>query len=267
MLTIGGRRRLSLACLAVLTSCTGNIGGNTSDWPPNTAASDLPCEVETVLNNRCWGCHGATPAEGLPALTTVAALRAPARSDASKTTAELALSRMQNDGAPMPPAPASRVTPDEIAVLAAWVSADYPSGTGCAPICTSNVRWTGGNEESPRMNPGRACIQCHTNDEGPRFSVAGTLYPTAHEPDLCNGVDGVDGATVVITGADGQTLTLAPNRAGNFFTEQRIALPYEAKVVLLGRERVMTEKQTSGDCNGCHTQTGTNNAPGRIQLP
>jgi len=29
----------------------------------------------------------------------------------------------------------------------------------------------------------------------------------------------------------------------------------------------MTAPQTSGDCNGCHTQTGANGAPGRITLP
>jgi predicted CXXCH cytochrome family protein len=29
----------------------------------------------------------------------------------------------------------------------------------------------------------------------------------------------------------------------------------------------MTTAVPSGDCNSCHTQTGTNNAPGRIALP
>ena len=72
---------------------------------------------------------------------------------------------------------------------------------------------------------------------------------------------------MVITGADARMLTLEPNRAGNFFAEEQVALPYRAKVVYMGRELVMTDEQTSGDCNGCHTQMGVNNAPGRILLP
>lgn len=220
-----------------------------------------------MLNARCWGCHGATPLAGVPSFTSVATLRAPARLEPTKTVAEVALTRMQNDATPMPPAPAARATAADIAVLTAWVNGGYASGTGCAPVCTSKITWTGGNRESPEMNPGMACIQCHTSDEGPRFSIAGTLYPTAHEPDLCNGVNGSNGARVVITGADGLELTLEPNLAGNFFAEQQVVLPYRAKVTYMGREQVMTDAQTSGDCNSCHTQAGANNAPGRILLP
>jgi len=260
-------------CVASVGTCVGASGGDGRDGQPglgsggSSLTTDLPCDVETVLGARCWGCHGASPAVGLPALTNVASLRAPARSDGTKTNAEVALARMQNDLLPMPPAPAANATTDEIAALSAWVAAGYPSGSGCAPICSSQTMWTGGNHESPEMNPGMACIQCHSGDGGPGFSFAGTVYPTAHEPDLCNGADGTNGATVIITGADGRMLSLRPNRAGNFFAEQRLALPYEAQVVFSGRARTMVAKQTSGDCNACHTQTGTNSAPGRILLP
>jgi hypothetical protein len=111
--------------------------------------------------------------------------------------------------------------------------------------------------------------------EGPRYVIAGTLYPTAHEPDLCDGVSstgGTQGAEVVIIGASGQMLTLTPNSAGNFFYSGTLAEPYQAKVVYQGRERAMIEAQTSGDCNNCHTQEGAMpsgplKAPGRILLP
>jgi mono/diheme cytochrome c family protein len=130
--------------------------------------------------------------------------------------------------------------------------------------------WKGGNEGSSSMNPGKACISCHQSDgEAPLFSVAGTLYPTGHEPDLCNGVSAntANGASVVIVGADGRTLTLTPNRAGNFSSENTVKTPYTAKVTYQGRERVMLTAQTSGDCNSCHTPNGANGAPGRIALP
>jgi hypothetical protein len=102
---------------------------------------------------------------------------------------------------------------------------------------------------------------------GPSLTIAGTVYPTAHEPDLCNGANGSNGARVVITGADGQTQTLTPGASGNFNSRTAVKTPFKAKVTYMGRERAMASSQTSGDCNSCHTQNGANSAPGRILLP
>jgi len=144
-----------------------------------------------------------------------------------------------------------------------------PDPFSVAPTCTSGTTWKGGNEGSSSMNPGLACISCHKSSggEAPTFSVAGTLYPTAHEPDLCNGFNGTAGAQVVVTGADGKSLTLTPNGAGNFSSSTSVKLPYQAKVVYMGQERAMVETQSTGDCNSCHTQNGASGAPGRILLP
>jgi hypothetical protein len=127
--------------------------------------------------------------------------------------------------------------------------------------------WTGGNRESASMNPGMACISCHSSGEGPRFSIAGTVYPTGHEPDRCNSSVGTDGARIVIIGADGQMVTLTPNAVGNFSSNAAVKTPFQAKVTYQGRERLMLTPQTSGDCNSCHTQNGTTAAPGRITVP
>jgi hypothetical protein len=136
-----------------------------------------------------------------------------------------------------------------------------------AATCTSGMMWTKGNHGSAEMNPGLACIACHTTMNGPDLTIAGTLYPTGHEPDLCFGADGAGGARVVITGSDGQTFTLTPVPSGDFHLGSRVATPFTAKVTYKGRERAMTTAQTSGDCNSCHTQSGANGAPGRITLP
>jgi hypothetical protein len=261
------------------TTGTGGSGGSAT-------ASDtgLPCDVQTVLSTRCWACHGATTAlPGQPVLVTRDNLMAPAAVNPSLTYAQEAVSRMQSSTAPMPPAPASRATSAEIATLNEWINAGYPAGScggadagtsppdpfSLAPTCTSNTTWLLGNEGRAEMNPGMACISCHqtSRDNPPKFTIAGTVYPTGHEPDLCNGANGADGAQVVIVGADGKTQSLTPNSAGNFSSQTAVALPYQAKVVYMGRERVMTAAQTSGDCNGCHTQSGTMSAPGRIVLP
>jgi len=74
--------------------------------------------------------------------------------------------------------------------------------------------------------------------------------------------------TVVITDADSKTFTLDVNSAGNFYSrDSTIKFPIHAKVVANGKERAMTDSQTTGDCNTCHTVNGAKKAPGRIMAP
>jgi hypothetical protein len=116
------------------------------------------------------------------------------------------------------------------------------------------------------MHPGVACIQCHETDRGPRLTIAGTVYPTAHEPDDCDGV-GSGGVEVDITDAAGNVFRIPVNAAGNFYTSEQVTTPFNAKVLAGGREIAMTAAQTSGDCNSCHTVQGANSAPGRLTAP
>ena len=73
--------------------------------------------------------------------------------------------------------------------------------------------------------------------------------------------------TVEITGADGQTIQLVTNSVGNFFYNGPLAMPYEAKVVRDGAEKVMAGAQSDGECASCHTAEGASGAPGRITAP
>ncbi len=155
---------------------------------------------------------------------------------------------------------------------------DFPDGGPCLssvdpfgipPTCTSGTMWTQGNFKDPRMRPGLACFSCHgASDMAPGFTLAGTIYPTAHEPDECNGGGAQMGqATVVIKDSTGMELTLAANTVGNFFWAADLMPPYTAKVVYQGCVRIMATPQMTGDCNSCHRQIGANGAPGRIVLP
>jgi hypothetical protein len=139
--------------------------------------------------------------------------------------------------------------------------------------CTSNQHWTGGDTRSELMHPGRACINCHTTgvglfnlQHGPSFTLAGTIFPSAHEPDDCNGAAG-NGVSIVVKGANGQMVTMTPNTVGNFHSATRVTMPYTVEVHYQGRVRAMTTPQSMGDCNSCHTERGTSGAPGRIMLP
>jgi hypothetical protein len=99
------------------------------------------------------------------------------------------------------------------------------------------------------------------------YSIAGTLYPTGHEPDDCNGAGAESGATIVITDANGQVHELTPNQAGNFYYNGNLAKPYTAKVVTAAGEREMLSPQQNGDCNECHSADGATGAPGRVVVP
>lgn len=288
------------AALALIMGCGGTGSGGADASSSGHAGeggaggsggaggvSGMPCDVETVLAAKCTSCHADPPVAGAPMpLVNYADLTAHARSAPDKTYADVAIARMASAASPMPPKPSAPATDAEIEALKAWVSAGLPKGD-CAvntgpdplaapPTCTSDVQWTQGNSAFPEMNPGMACIACHESKPGglnpPVFLVAGTAYPTGHEPDLCLGgpPEGADPVIVEITDATGKTTVVPLSSGGNFFLNagtKSIALPYTAKLRSSSKERAMKSPQTSGDCNGCHTQSGQNDAPGRIVLP
>ena len=117
------------------------------------------------------------------------------------------------------------------------------------------------------MHPGVACIACHYSmGEGAAYSIAGTVYPSAHEPDDCNSLLPA-GAKVVVTPATGAAFTITPNAVGNFGSYTVPTPPWHVSVTYGGRTRSMVAAVTNGDCNTCHTQSGASGAPGRILLP
>jgi hypothetical protein len=262
-----------------------NEGINTTGVGAGTgAATGLPCDVQQLLENRCIGCHLATSTSP-PPLLTYADLLKPS-SDATKNLAQKSLERMKSTTAAMPPPPAVAPDATEVAVMEKWVAAGTPMGAVCTPpagdagteagapvtnpyntptICTSNVTWNQGNNGSSRMRPGGACITCHTMRGGPAYTIAGTVYPTAHEPNDCNGVNA--GVTVVVTDKNGVVTNIPVNTVGNFYLRAAIAAPFNVKVVNGAKTRAMAGALTAGDCNSCHTLAGVNGAPGRIMAP
>lgn len=238
----------------------------------------LPCDVQQVLENYCIGCHLATTK--FP-LLTYDDLQKPAPSDPTKTMALRSLERMS--AGEMPPKPALPLEPDEFASFKTWIDANMPkNGQACttAPpaagsdagipagpsVCTSNTFYKGNDEDgSDVMHPGGVCITCHTQRGGPNYKVAGTVYPTAHEPNDCNGAK--PPVQVIITDAHGKDVPLDVNSVGNFFLRGKVAAPFKARVVSAGKIRAMQGTVTAGDCNSCHTEKGANGAPGRIIVP
>lgn len=288
------------------TDDTGADAGDTSVIPPDTSTlppaqdgpagtggnTGLPCDVQAVLENRCIACHDG---QQQVALLSYANLTAPSKTDPSKTLAQLSLDRMKSTTSPMPPPPAEAPNADEIQIFADWVNAGTPKNpdacTNAVPVpdagatdggdagmtgtvvCTSNTTWKNGNQKSPLMNPGMACNACHQKMGGPNLAFAGTVYPTLHEPDLCNGKAPPPNLSVVVTDAAGKQFPMTVNAAGNFYITARqagrVKAPFTAVVkdITNNKTRAMLGKVTSGDCNTCHTVAGANGAPGRIEAP
>lgn len=164
-------------------------------------------------------------------------------------------------------------TVDAGAPLDAAALLDAAAGPDLATGCTSGEFWNANNAPGPEMHPGRACIQCHHDEnstsgdgDAPIFSFAGTVYPTLGEPDDCYG--GPPGVVVEVTDARGKVYSVPVNQQGNFdFTDDSFAYPLTARVLAGGRERTMRKPVDSGDCNGCHSREGAEDAEGRIVAP
>jgi len=271
-------------------SGSGPDGGTGSDGGV-VLSQEFPCAAYDVLSVHCWSCHGATLAGGAPqSLATRAELLASAPAYPSQSNGARSVARMQSSTSPMPPAPNAAVPAADVSAFQTWVNAGMPAGTcatdggisppppdagpppppdplDAAPVCTSNSHWTGGTRGSPDMEPGHACIACHSQGGGPTLTVAGTVFPTGHEPDDCNGSP-AGGAVVTVTDMNGVTASFtASSVSGNFRGSTQLVFPITARVTFKGKTRAMGTAVSTGDCNSCHTQSGTSNAPGRITLP
>jgi hypothetical protein len=139
--------------------------------------------------------------------------------------------------------------------------------------CTSNT--FSNVDEGSAMKPGMACVSCHdSSGDAPDLTLGGTVYATPHEPDDCNAQvemgPPINTAVVEITDKNGAVIQLSVNSVGSFYRKSSkgpVAMPYTAKIKYNGAERAMASAQTSGDCNKCHTQSGSQGAPGRVLLP
>jgi cytochrome c551/c552 len=242
---------------------------------PVTTA-DLYCEVDAVLEVACRGCH-APPTSTPPMLVSYEDMLAEFN---GVNVAELSVQTMLGNGPMMPPSGA--IDGADIAVLSQWLASGMPGGecdgfvpsTGedpynSAPVCSSGVTWTQGTEGSKAMLPGQACIACHET-KGPTYTLAGTVYPTAHEPDNCYGSVGpLDGAFVEVVDANAETTQVSIRDGGNFYTDAPLQFPVQVAVVTANGVNPMAGpvEAADGDCNTCHTQDGIDGAPGRVVLP
>jgi hypothetical protein len=282
--------------LPVLSACEEPLGGPpAADGGHLTGAAGtglgtgLPCDVQAIIENRCITCHDGNSRP--PKLLNFDDLVAMSTKDPSLSRAAVSVDLMKGNS--MPPRPAAQPEPDEIASFEDWVKAgtprnaeactDPPPSSSPAPsgdagatadaggTCTSGKMWTMGNTGSPLMHPGAACNACHQQNGGPNLRFGGTVYPTQHEVNECNGAAPPPQLTVTVTDSRDRAFTATVNEAGNFLLQvgggPPPRAPFRASVSNGTKARAMKGSVTSGDCNSCHTTAGANGAPGRILAP
>lgn len=133
-------------------------------------------------------------------------------------------------------------------------------------VCYSGMRWVGDKRGSPEMFPGRDCVGCHIDNDGPPLALGGTVYPYVLGPpavfDAQSGEDcfGLEGVAVTIEDGDGQIFELTTNRAGNFFVEGNpddFAKPFSVNIEWINgdglpRTNQMFTTPSYGGCGRCH---------------
>jgi hypothetical protein len=98
------------------------------------AAGSLPCDVKTIIDEKCGTCHKNPPAFSAPMpLVTLADFQAPGKTDPSKKAHELVKARINRTGAGQMPPPPTTLTPAELQKLNQWLDGGASAGTACTP--------------------------------------------------------------------------------------------------------------------------------------
>jgi Copper type II ascorbate-dependent monooxygenase, C-terminal domain len=213
----------------------GPLTPSPSPSPTPSATSDIPCEVQAVLNASCNSCHAAGASAGSTLASRADFLR-PSKRDPSKTVAVLSRERIASTepGVMMPPAGYTRLEAAQQTVLDAWLGAGLPMRTD------ATCQGGGGQVDSglPPVPESAKCFRmlAHNGDKKTKYKVgrandsymnmsfaapwgAETRYAISMRPVIDNAAvihhwllfdePGIDGAVLPGTGAHpgGQLLT------------------------------------------------------------
>jgi hypothetical protein len=97
---------------------------------------------------------------------------------------------------------------------------------------------------------GQECLTCHANGQNAqlRWTIAGTLFQDTYGTVIRGG------ATVTVTDARGQVVSMVTDSEGNFYTSQAVSFPITTSASACPSTKAMSEKVLTGSCNSgnCH---------------
>lgn len=145
----------------------------------------LPCDVQTLLQDKCGECHSATPLYGAPmSLTTWDDFQASAGKSSIVDTSGLKMfqammQRVDDVQHPMPQKPYPMLTAQERQVLQSWIDAGTPARVA-TEVCASDSLASGSGDEFSDLGHGDGGLV--------PLSDGGTGYPPIDQtgsPDDC----------------------------------------------------------------------------------
>jgi hypothetical protein len=129
-------------------------------------------------------------------------------------------------------------------------------------LCVSGTRWIGDSTSDPEMSPGKDCLGCHAENDGPPLVAAGTVYAVSdNTSQIENDCFGLEGVEVELEGADGRLFQTTTNRAGNFYFDgypSDLMKPYVARLSRtlddgrIIRPQMILAEPFYGGCARCH---------------
>ena len=128
--------------------------------------SDLPCDIQQVLETNCWKCHNNPPNWGAPmSLVTQADFLAMGTVTTTSVVRDLAKTRINAATSPMPPLTEPAMNADDLAALNQWLDAGTPLGDGSS--CDAVVDMgTGGTTTTEDPNDPYASIEPWSSEPG-----------------------------------------------------------------------------------------------------
>jgi hypothetical protein len=113
-------------------SGSAGVGGSVA------ASGALPCAVSKALVKNCQSCHGAQLVGGAPmSLVTFADFKKPAVTKPLLTVQQLALMRINDTAAPMPPG--GVIAADDKKTLSDWLTAGAPAAASSEDTCSGGT--------------------------------------------------------------------------------------------------------------------------------
>jgi hypothetical protein len=156
-------------------------------------------------------------------------------------------------------------------------------------VCYTGERWVGDKRGTPEMFPGRDCVGCHIENDGPPLAIGGTIYPyvlSGNAPGLVaqTGTDclGVENVHLQVEDANGLVFDLYTNSSGNFYVEGNpddFAKPFTARILWtdpetdLPKTSGMSYTPSYGGCANCHNPYQTahpaaeDESPDKVVIP
>ncbi len=155
-----------------------------TDEAPTVEGGGLPCEVERIVRDACWECHGTTPLYGAPmSLLAASDFHRKSVTKPAERVYERVLARTHDANARMPPPPKKPLGASDLAVLDGWIAGGARASSAACPAPLTEAG-TKDREAPPITNLPPGCPNLTLKAAAPYV-----MPETVPDQYVCYGVD------------------------------------------------------------------------------